>query len=135
MDMKVLHSRFSDKDSPSVEGQIRWLQKNNFPQHQIEQAMITVYSELERGKIPKRWTNGTEVKYLSSDSNYLSAEWFSRPISGGAELDQYLLEIAKRIRTEELTTLIRKMEQFEINMRKKWEAEQKQRKPWYKRIF
>jgi len=137
MDIKKIHEGFVKDKNFSVEGQIRWLQKAGFPQHQIEQAMITVYSELEKGAIPKVWIKGKEKKYLTSSEKFLEREsgWASRNIQNGHDLDQYLLEIAKRIRTQELTVMIGKMEEFEAKMRKKWEEEERKKKPWYKRIF
>jgi uncharacterized protein (DUF2132 family) len=110
MDFKELHSKYKDEYSPSVEGQIRWLQKQGFAQHQIEQAMITVYSEIERGE---------------------------KDFKNGLELDQYLLEKAKLIRTEELTAQIKKMEEF-VNKLKGQAIEEyrrQQARPWYKKIL
>lgn len=110
MDFIQLHAKYKDDDSPSVEGQIRWLQKQGFVNHQIEQAMITVYSEIERGEID---------------------------FKNGAELDHYLLERAKRIRTEELTEHIKKMEHFVNSLRQQAVEDYKkqQAKPWYKKLF
>ena len=50
MDIKALHERFKDDHSPSVEGQIRWLQKQGFPQHHIEQAMAEMKAIEEKRK-------------------------------------------------------------------------------------
>ncbi len=114
MNFKELHRKHADKDSPTVEGQIRWLQKQGFPQHQIDQGMITVYSEIERKE---------------------------KDFKSGLELDQYLLDTCKKFRTDELTAYVAKLEEFEAGLKKKWEQEQKkqleaqQKKPWYKRIF
>uniref|UniRef100_A0A7C4TX39 Uncharacterized protein n=1 Tax=Caldisericum exile TaxID=693075 RepID=A0A7C4TX39_9BACT len=110
MDFKAIHERFKDDDSPSVEGQIRWLQKQGFAQHQIEQAMIATYSAIERGEFTPQ---------------------------NGFELDQYLLNEAKKIRTEELTLMIKRMEDFVANIKKQAIDEYKaqQAKPWYKRLF
>jgi len=111
MNFVELHSKFKDDDSPSVEGQVRWLQKQGFAQHQIEQAMISVYMEIER-----------------NEANF----------KNGFELDQYLLEKAKLVRTEELTTQIAKMEEFVANLKKKWDEDRLKTEvklPWYKRIF
>lgn len=143
MDMKTLHARFKDDDSPSVEGQIRWLQKQGFPQHHIEQAMLTLYSELERGNVPKK-EDGT-------------------PVKGGWDLDQALLLTAKTIRTDELRLQVKRLEEFEAKLKAKWEedrrkeeailaaaeeerkereakkaeedAASKPKRPWYKRLF
>jgi hypothetical protein len=141
MDIKALHEPFSDNDSPTVEGQIRWLQKQGFAQHQIQQALIAVYSEIERGDIPQVWTRKSKMPdggvvesklYLSKDMNCPGAHYKGRNITTGWELDQYLLTVAKRIRTDELSVMVKKMEEFEEGLRKKWAAQQKG--PWYKRI-
>lgn len=110
MDFVKIHERFKDNDSPCVEGQIRWLQKQGFAQHQIEQAMISLYSAIERGeKAPKN----------------------------GFELDQLLLAEAKKIRTEELREQVKRMESFveKIKQQAIDEYRAKQGKPWYKKII
>jgi len=110
MDFKQLHERFKDDDSPSVEGQIRWLQKQGFAQHQIEQAMISTYTEIERGEFTPK---------------------------NGSDLDQYLLNKAKIVRTEELSAQIKKMEEFVDKLKGQAieEYKKEQEKPWYKRLF
>ena len=110
MNFKELHAKFKDNDSPSVEGQIRWLQKQGFAQHQIEQAMISTYTEIERGQVI---------------------------FKNGHELDQYLLNKAKLIRTEELTIQITKMEEFVDKLKGQVleDYKKEQAKPWYKKIF
>jgi uncharacterized protein (DUF2132 family) len=113
MNIKELHERFKDDDSPSVEGQVRWLQKQGFAQHQIEQAMLKVYDEIDRGLVT-----------FEGDRK-------------GFRLDQYLLQTAKQIRTEELSQQIKSIEDFHARLKAQWEEDlrKKQRKPWYKRIF
>jgi len=110
MDFKELHSKYKDEYSPSVEGQIRWLQKQGFAQHQIEQAMISVYTEIERGE---------------------------KDFKNGLELDQYLLEKAKIIRTEELADQVKKMEAFveKIKTQAVEDYKKQQARPWYKKIL
>jgi len=144
MNFKELHERFKDKDSPAVEGQVRWLQKQGFAQNQIERAMITVYSELEQGEIPRVWTrkitkqDGTiteHKEYLAAGSKIDDPQYVSREISSGWDLDHYLLETAKRIRTGDLKAQVAHMEQFEEKLRKKWEAAQqpKKKRGWFRR--
>ena len=144
MNFKVLHEKFKDDDSPTVEGQIRWLQKQGFAQHQIEQAMLTVYSALERGETPLLFTRkethpdgGIKISkvYGAEASHKPGHDWDQREIVTGEELDHYLLQVAKKVRTSELSTMVRKMEEFEANLRKKWEAEQKKKtkKRWWQR--
>ena len=139
MNFKELHTKFKDDDSPSVEGQIRWLQKQGFAQHQIEQAMIAAYTEIEMGRIPNCWSmlvqkNGGERidrKYLPADYNSPGHKWKSRPIKNGFEFDQFLLENAKKVRTDELSVMLKNMQQFEKKLKKKWSSQV----PWYKRMF
>jgi hypothetical protein len=108
MDFKKLHERYKDDASPSVELQIRWLQKLGFQNHQIDQALITVYTEIERDE---------------------------KTFRDGAELNLYLRNTVAKIRTTEVDLYIKNLETFEAKMRKKWENEQKKIKPWYRRIF
>jgi uncharacterized protein (DUF2132 family) len=108
MNFVDLHAKYKDENSPSVEGQIRWLQKQGFAQHQIEQAMIKVYMEIERDE---------------------------KDFANGMALDQHLLQVAKLIRTDELTQQIRKMEDFVEELKKKWQAEEKKKNSWFRRLF
>jgi hypothetical protein len=108
MDFKKLHERYKDDASPSVELQIRWLQRIGFQPHQIDQAMITVYTEIEQDK---------------------------KTFKDGSELNLYLKDVAVKVRSEELNVYITNLEKFEAKMRAKWEADQKKAKPWYRRIF
>ena len=96
MDFKKLHKRYKDEASPSVELQIRWLQRIGFQPHQVDQALITVYGEIERGE---------------------------KTFKNGSELNLYLKETASKIRTEELNVYIKNLEAFEAKMRKKFQAE------------
>lgn len=140
MEFKELHKPFKDDDSPSIEGQIKWLQKQGFQQYQIEQAMIEAYTELQMEKTPLRWSRKMkkddgaeieEVKYGPVGKIPKGANWESRPIESGFELDQFLLEMAKLIRTNELSVMVRHMEKFEKDLRKKWSNQV----PWWKRAL
>lgn len=108
MDFKKLHEKYKDEASPSIELQVRWLQRMGFQPHQIDQAMITVYSEIEKDE---------------------------KTFNNGGELNLYLKDMAVKIRTEELNVYIANLEKFEQKMRDKWDADRKKLKPWYKRIF
>ena len=115
MDFKKLHEKYKDDASPSVELQIRWLQRIGFKPHQVDQALITVYGEIERGE---------------------------KTFKNGGELNLYLKDTASKIRTEEINVYIANLERFEAKMREKWEEDRKKLeedrkriKPWYKRIF
>lgn len=135
MDIKALHGKFKDDNSPSVEGQIRWLQKQGFAQHHIEQAMAEMYSDVERGELPvcyERTVDGRlEALYAAKDINPPGRDYKPRPIDSGWDVDQALLDYAKRARTEELGSILANVERFEKKMRKKWLRQV----PWYKRAF
>ena len=146
MDIKALHEKFKDEDSPSVQGQIRWLQKQGFMEHQINNAMLSVYSDIEAGKIPVVYTREevhpdgkTHIlkKYQLKDQPHPGEGWSIREIRTGWDLDQVILEEAKRFRTQDLTAIVRNIEQFESDLRAKWEAEQKakQKPGFFKRLF
>jgi hypothetical protein len=108
MDIKKLHEKYKDDASPSVELQIRWLKRIGFEPHQIDQAVIMVYSEIERGE---------------------------KTFKNGSELNLYLKDVANKIRSEEATIYISKLEEFEAKMRKKWDEDLKKQKPWYRRLI
>lgn len=140
----VLHKQFKDDDSPSVEGQIRWLQKQGFAEHHIQQAIVAVYNDIEQGKIPVLHTRRTrsedgtvviESRYYLQDDPPPGTDWESRPIRVGMELDQALLELAKRYRTDDLRAFVQNTEKFELSLRAKWQAEQNNKKSFFKRLF
>jgi len=142
MNIQILHKMFRDDDSPSVEGQIRWLQKQGFLQNQIDQAMITMYTDIERGEMPIVFTktesdaNGGEEtlkEYRLYNSHPLKPPWKGSPIKSGWDLDQTLLMVAKAARTKDLTTIIKNIEKFEATMKAKWEKGKK--KGLFKRLF
>ena len=136
MNIKELHGKYADEHSPNPEGQVRWLQKQGFPQHQIDQAFILLYQDLERGQIPRVFeqknADGIVVsrKYGPYDTP-CPTDHHSREISNGWDLDQCLLECAKIVRTNELQSTLVSIEAFEKKLRKKWSRQV----PWYKRIF
>ncbi len=148
MDIKAVHERFKDDQSPSVEGQIRWLQKQGFAEHQIQQAMITVYSDIERGETPVIYSREVvtpdgkssfeKLYHLASDAGPGGEKYEKNQIQNGWDLDQVLLAVAKRYRTEDLNAMLKNMEKFESNMREKWVKEQelKNARPgFFKRLF
>lgn len=133
MDIRKLHEPYKDQDSPSPELQVRWLKRLGFESHIIDQAMLNTYTDVERG---------------------------IRTFKSGAELNAYIKDQAVRIRNDELSAYISKLEQFESKLKAKWEAERNERmalaakleadrlakerelaaaaaakKPWYKRVF
>lgn len=140
MNFKELHKRFKDDDSPSVEGQYRWLEKQGFTPDQIERAMIEAYAEIRDERIPLRWkrqmknAEGSPVeerKFGPRDKTPKGANWESREIKSGFEFDQYLLEMAKLARHKDVKLKIKGLEIFEKELRKKWSKQV----PWYKRMF
>jgi hypothetical protein len=135
MDIKKLHDKFKNQDSPSVEGQIRWLQKQGFSQDHIDRAMLDLYTDIEQGRMPQvfeREENGKIVEWhCHKPEDTLPPFFFTRrSIANGMELDQALLEYAKRIRTTELSQAIENLQAFEKKLRKKWASQV----PWYKRV-
>lgn len=107
MDFKELHKPYKDAVSPSVELQMQWLQKIGFKPHQIEKAMLLVYTDIEQGKRFK----------------------------DGKSLNLYLKETAAKIREEELTVYIAELENIETKLKNKWNENLKRNIPFYKRII
>lgn len=140
MDIKALLSGFTDLKDHTVEGQIRWLQKQGFTQDHIDHAILAVYFDIERGVIPKKWNTGIdgEVTYLPGDQEPSGAHWTGGPISGGNDLDHYLLKVAKDIRTKELSDKVAQIGTQVAKMKAQWEADFKKAnaKPgFFKRMF
>ena len=132
MDIEKLHEKFQDKDSPSIEGQVRWLQKQGFLQNHIDQAMIQVYGDIERGHAP--WVFSKTIKdhkdtervvkeYRLFDFPIEESGWIQEPITNGWDLDQVILAVAKRARKKDLKSIVLNMQKFESDLRKKWEKE------------
>jgi hypothetical protein len=97
MNIRKLHEPYKDEHSPSVEAQIAWLLRQNFPPNIVDQTMLTVYDEIIRGKT----------------------------FINGYELDQNLLKRAREFHNEELNDHIRKLEEFYQKMKMKWKKEKK----------
>lgn len=135
MDMVKLHKPFAGKESPSPEAQRNWLRKRGFTPIQIDQAMLTLYSDLDRGALPHVFEGKTEIekKELRYGMHGAAAPngFATREIKTGVELDQALLEYAKFFKTEDEKTEIERVQKFERMLRKRWESQV----PWYKRIF
>ena len=138
MDIKALLEGFTDLKDHSVEGQIRWLQKQGFTQDQIDQAILAVYFDIERGVLPNKWVRGNEVVYLLPTDQRPNENWNGEPISGGNDLDQYLLKVAKGIRTKELADKVAAIGVQVSKMKSQWEADyiKANSKPgFFKRLF
>lgn len=125
MDLKTIHDAFTQKKDHTIEGQMRWLQKQSFTEDQIAQALMTVYFDLERGVMPNKWQmgEGGETVYLPGDQPKASETWIGGPISGFHELDQYLLKVAKDIRTRELTDKVKAVGEQVAKMKAQWEKD------------
>ena len=125
MDLKAILAGYTTKPEFTVEGQMRWLQKQGFTEDQIAQALMSVYFDLERGVLPNKWRMGPEGEtvYLPGDQPKASETWIGGPIGGGHELDQYLLKVAKDIRTRELTDKVAAIGIQVAKMKAQWEKD------------
>jgi hypothetical protein len=123
MDIKAILANFTSEKEFTVEGQIRWLQKQGFTQDQIDHAILKVYFDLERGCIPCKWNTGAEVVYMPGDQPKSGEHWEGGPISTGNDLDQYLLKTAKDIRTKELSDKAAALGDLVAKMKSQWEAD------------
>jgi hypothetical protein len=147
MDIKALLASYTSEKEFTVEGQIRWLQKQGFTQDQIDQAILTVYFDLERGVLPNKWSRTasntsagpiTELVYFAGDQPKPNVDWEGGPISGGNDLDQYLLKVAKDLRTKELSDKAQQLGVLVAKMKSQWEidAAKANAKPgFFKRMF
>lgn len=138
MDIKAILANYTDEPAYTVEGQIRWLQKQGFAPDQIDQAVLSVYFDIERGLLPNRWDTGSEIVYLPGDQPKSGEHWLGGPITGGHELDQYLLKVAKDIRTKELSDKVAAIGVQVSKMKAQWEADyiKANAKPgFFKRLF
>lgn len=143
MDIKKLHEPFKDDDSPAAEGQVVWLQKQGFNQAQIDRAMVDVYSALDRGERPQLWykkvprpggdTFEVQKIYLHQEEPTPGPGFESKDITTGWDLDQFLLQRAKFFKKEDMSAVVKNIETFEANMRKKWEARQRKKRWWRRR--
>jgi len=83
------------EDGRTVQGQIKWLQSKGIPQDKIDQAILHVYDEIERGKIHEH----------------------------GHALDRYLLEVAQGFHHEELDAHAKRLENFFNAFKDRWREE------------
>lgn len=97
MDMMQLIEPYSDGGARTPQGQVKWLQGKGIPQDKIDQAMLHVYDELERG--------GT--------------------FEDGHALDRHLLEVAQGFHKEDLDASVARLESFFNNFKTKWSDELK----------
>jgi hypothetical protein len=92
-----LHEQYKSADSPSVQGQIAWLQKKGIPLEHIQSAMMHVYGELAR---KEKVFKDTTIPDGGEGHVY----------SAGAQLDHYLLSHAKRVHDDGLRNIVGQME-------------------------
>lgn len=135
MDMVKLHKPFAGKDSQSPEAQRNWLRKRGFTPIQIDRAMLTLYSDLDRGAVPPVFEGTTEIEKKERRYGMSGAKapdgFATRKIESGMELDQALLEYAKFFKTDDEQTEMARVQKFEQLLRKRWESQV----PWYKRLL
>jgi len=103
MDLRALHAKYRDQDSPSVELQVKWLKRLGFEGQVVDRAILTVYTEIEQGE---------------------------KDFKSGGELNLYLKEVAEGIRKDDLTAYVSHLEKFEAKLRKKWEGKLPWWKRW-----
>ena len=138
MDIKAIHDAFTQEKDNTIEGQMHWLKKQGFTEDQMNHAILEVYFDLERGCIPCKWNTGAEVVYLPGDQPKSGEHWEGGPISTANDLDQYLLKVAKVIRTKELTDKAVALGGLISKMKSQWEADMAKAnaKPgFFKRLF
>ena len=95
MDFKTLLEPYAEPDPEgrprrTVEAQIKWLNRKGLPRNIIDQAILKVYNELERGMI------------FNDDEES----------TGGHKLDQHLLKTAHELQQAELSKQAKELEVF-----------------------
>jgi hypothetical protein len=100
MDFAKLIEPYKENDR-TPEGQIKWLLGKGILRDKVDQAMLIVYDELERGKV----------------------------FESGHELDRYLLEITEGLVKVDLDESVKKLETFFNSLlathKDKWQEELK----------
>jgi hypothetical protein len=86
------------------ESQVKWLRRLGFPNDVIDRVMIAVYTEVEQG---------------------------TRKFNGWEDFNICLKETAKVAQTKDLEAYIKRLEEFEANLRSRWES----KLPWWKRFL
>lgn len=83
MNFEELLQPYSEGDR-TVEKQVKWLLAKGIPRHHIDNAVLTVFDEIDRGKT----------------------------FENGHDLDRYLLDVAQGLYKSELTEHVAKLEGF-----------------------
>ncbi|MGO9020473.1 MAG: hypothetical protein ACLQVJ_19210 [Syntrophobacteraceae bacterium] len=90
MDLNKLVEPYSEEGKRTIEAQVKWLLAKNIARHHIDQAILTVYDEMERGKV-----------FLASATH-----------NAGHHLDHELLRVAQELQRAELSDSLSKLEKF-----------------------
>jgi|GEM_PF-1447695 hypothetical protein len=90
MDLNKLIEPYSEDGARTIEAQVKWLLAKNIPRQHIDQAVLTVYDEIERGKV-----------FVADATN-----------SAGHLLDHELLRVAQELQRVELSDSVKKLEDF-----------------------
>jgi len=90
MDLAKLIEPYSENGARTIEAQVKWLLSKNIPRSHIDQAILTVYDEIERGRV-----------FEGSATH-----------SAGHFLDHELLRMAQALHQAELSESVKKLEDF-----------------------
>jgi hypothetical protein len=95
MDFQKLLEPYSEDGLRTTAGQIKWLQSKGVPQEKIDQAILHVYDEMERG----------------------------RTFETGEALDHYLLQCARDFHRNDYEAHARSLETFFNTFKDQWRQE------------
>jgi len=87
MDFNELIKPYSEGDR-TVEMQVKWLLSKNIPRSFVDQAILVVFDEIERGKVHE----------------------------SGHDLDRYLLQVAQDLYKAEVEDSVKKLQDFHISL-------------------
>jgi hypothetical protein len=90
MELNKLIEPYSENGVRTIEAEIKWLMGKGIPRHHIDQAILTVFDEIERGK-----------EFVADEAN-----------SAGHFLDHELLRVAQELHRAELADSVKKLEDF-----------------------
>ena len=102
---KLLEPYRNTEESKNLtpESQVSWLRRMGFSNDVIDRAMIAVYTEMEQGRKFDSWQ----------------------------DLQICLRETARLAKAKDDAAYIKRLEEFEKKLRKRWESQL----PWWKRIL
>jgi len=90
MDYGKLYAPYSTLEAPSPVDQIKWLTQNKIPDNIIEQAMMSVYEEVSRGRVFE----------ATKDHNATHVFWM------------YLLDVARKLHGDEVDLKVNHLQEF-----------------------